>query len=151
MTLTLRQLIDAWGTPQGGTCRPDAALGRVCTDSRQLQAGDFFVPLVGERFDGHHFLNQLTERKVQAAVVSRNWADPLPPELVHWRVDDTLLAYQQLALLHRRSLAQPLVAVTGSAGKTTTRELIRAALARWDRFRPVKATTTTTLVCRSPC
>ena len=129
MTLTLRQLIDAWGTPQGGTCRPDAVLGRVCTDSRQLQAGDFFVPLVGERFDGHHFLNQLTERKVQAAVVSRGWAEPLPPELVHWRVDDTLLAYQQLALLHRRSLAQPLVAVTGSAGKTTTRELIRAALA----------------------
>ena len=129
MTLTLRQLIDAWGTPQGGTCSPDAALGRVCTDSRQLQAGDFFVPLVGERFDGHHFLNQLTERKVQAAVVSRGWAEPLPPELVHWRVDDTLLAYQQLALLHRRSLAQPLVAVTGSAGKTTTRELIRAALA----------------------
>ena len=129
MTLTLRQLIDAWGTPQGGTCRPDAALGRVCTDSRQLQAGDFFVPLVGERFDGHHFLNQLTERKVQAAVVSRSWAEPLPPDLVHWRVDDTLLAYQQLALLHRRSLAQPLVAVTGSAGKTTTRELIRAALA----------------------
>ena len=129
MTLTLRQLIDAWGTPQGGTCDPDAALGRVCTDSRQLQAGDFFVPLVGERFDGHHFLNQLTERKVQAAVVSRSWAEPLPPDLVHWRVDDTLLAYQQLALLHRRSLAQPLVAVTGSAGKTTTRELIRAALA----------------------
>ena len=129
MTLTLRQLIDAWGTPQGGTCRPDAALGRVCTDSRQLQAGDFFVPLVGERFDGHHFLNQLTERKVQAAVVSRSWAEPLPPDLVHWRVDDTLLAYQQLALLHRRALGQPLVAVTGSAGKTTTRELIRAALA----------------------
>ena len=129
MTLTLRQLIDVWGMPQGGTCEPEARLGRVCTDSRQLQAGDFFVPLVGERFDGHRFLEQLPERKAQAAVVNRSWAEPLPPELLHWRVDDTLLAYQQLALLHRRSLAQPLVAVTGSAGKTTTRELIRAALA----------------------
>jgi UDP-N-acetylmuramoyl-tripeptide--D-alanyl-D-alanine ligase len=69
------------------------------------------------------------EHKVQAAVVSRSWAEPLPPDLLHWRVDDTLLAYQQLALLHRRALGQPLVAVTGSAGKTTTRELIRAALA----------------------
>ena len=129
MTLTLHQLLDAWGTPQGGSFEPDAPVGRVCTDSRQLQAGDFFVPLVGERFDGHHFLAQLPEHKVQAAVVSRSWTEPLPSGLLHWRVDDTLLAYQQLALLHRRALAKPLVAVTGSAGKTTTRELIRAALA----------------------
>ena len=129
MTLTLRQLLDAWGTPQGGSFEPDALVGRVCTDSRQLQAGDFFVPLVGERFDGHHFLAQLPEQKVQAAVVSRSWTEPLPSGLLHWRVDDTLLAYQQLALLHRRALAKPLVAVTGSAGKTTPRELIRAALA----------------------
>ena len=129
MTLTLRQLLDAWGTPQGGSFESDAQVGRVCTDSRQLQAGDFFVPLVGERFDGHHFLAQLPEHKVQAAVVSRSWTEPLPSGLLHWRVDDTLLAYQQLALLHRRALAKPLVAVTGSAGKTTTRELIRAALA----------------------
>ena len=129
MTLTLRQLLDAWGTPQGGSFESDALVGRVCTDSRQLQAGDSFVPLVGERFDGHHFLAQLPEHKVQAAVVSRSWTEPLPSGLLHWRVDDTLLAYQQLALLHRRALAKPLVAVTGSAGKTTTRELIRAALA----------------------
>ena len=129
MTLTLRQLLDAWGTPQGGSFEPDALVGRVCTDSRQLQPGDFFVPLVGERFDGHHFLAQLPEHKVQAAVVSRSWTEPLPSGLLHWRVDDTLLAYQQLALLHRRALAKPLVAVTGSAGKTTTRELIRATLA----------------------
>ena len=61
MTLTLRQLLDAWGTPQGGSFEPDALVGRVCTDSRQLQPGDFFVPLVGERFDGHHFLAQLPE------------------------------------------------------------------------------------------
>ena len=129
MTLTLRQLLDAWGTPQGGSFEPDALVGRVCTDSRQLQPGDFFVPLVGERFDGHQFLAQLPEHKVQAAVVSRSWTEPLPSGLLHWRVDDTLLAYQQLALLHRRALGKPLVAVTGSAGKTTTRELIRAALA----------------------
>ena len=129
MTLTLRQLLDAWGIPQGGSFDPDALVGRVCTDSRKLQPGDFFVPLVGERFDGHQFLAQLPEHKVQAAVVSRSWTEPLPSGLLHWRVDDTLLAYQQLALLHRRALGKPLVAVTGSAGKTTTRELIRATLA----------------------
>ena len=62
-------------------------------------------------------------------MVSLDWTAPLPSGLLHWRVDDTLAAYQQLALLHRRQLGLPLVAVTGSAGKTTTRELIRAVLA----------------------
>jgi UDP-N-acetylmuramoyl-tripeptide--D-alanyl-D-alanine ligase len=105
------------------------ALGRICTDSRSLQPGDFFVPLVGESFDGHRFLAQLPALGAQAAVVGQSWSDPVPLDLLHWRVDDTLQAYQQLALLHRRALGQPVVAVTGSAGKTTTRELIRAALA----------------------
>jgi UDP-N-acetylmuramoyl-tripeptide--D-alanyl-D-alanine ligase len=129
MTLLIRQLIELWGPPLGAAVDPDQPVGTICTDSRRIAAGDLFVPLVGERFDGHAFLEQLPARQAQAAVVSRSWTDPLPPELLHWRVDDTLAAYQQLALLHRRQLARPLVAVTGSAGKTTTRELIRAALA----------------------
>ena len=129
MTLLIQQLIELWGPPLGAAVDPDQPVGTICTDSRRIAAGDLFVPLVGERFDGHAFLEQLPARQAQAAVVSRDWAQPLPPELLHWRVDDTLAAYQQLALLHRRQLARPLVAVTGSAGKTTTRELIRASLA----------------------
>ena len=129
MTITVRQLIACWGPPLGPSPDPDMALGRICTDSRSLQPGDFFVPLVGERFDGHCFLGQLPALGAQAAVVGQSWSDPVPSDLLHWRVDDTLQAYQQLALLHRRALGQPVVAVTGSAGKTTTRELIRAALA----------------------
>ena len=129
MTITVRQLIACWGPPLGPSSDPDMALGRICTDSRSLQPGDFFVPLVGESFDGHRFLAQLPALGAQAAVVGQSWSDPVPSDLLHWRVDDTLQAYQQLALLHRRALGQPVVAVTGSAGKTTTRELIRAALA----------------------
>ena len=129
MTITVRQLIACWGPPLGPSPDPDMALGRICTDSRSLQPGDFFVPLVGESFDGHRFLAQLPALGAQAAVVGQSWSDPVPSDLLHWRVDDTLQAYQQLALLHRRALGQPVVAVTGSAGKTTTRELIRAALA----------------------
>ncbi len=136
MTLLIRQLIELWGPPLGAAVDPDQPVGTICTDSRRIAAGDLFVPLVGERFDGHAFLEQLPARQAQAAVVSRDWAQPLPPELLHWRVDDTLAAYQQLALLHRRQLARPLVAVTGSAGKTTTRELIRAAL---DSLGPIQA------------
>ena len=129
MTITVRQLIACWGPPLGPSPDPDMALGRICTDSRTLQPGDFFAPLVGESFDGHLFLAQLPALGAQAAVVGQSWSDPVPADLLHWRVDDTLQAYQQLALLHRHALGQPVVAVTGSAGKTTTRELIRAALA----------------------
>ena len=129
MTLRIQQLIDLWGEPQGAVVNPDQPVGTICTDSRQLKAGNFFVPLVGERFDGHRFLEQLPALGGQGAVVSLDWTAPLPSGLLHWRVDDTLAAYQQLALLHRRQLGLPLVAVTGSAGKTTTRELIRAVLA----------------------
>ena len=129
MTITVRQLIACWGPPLGPSPDQDMALGRICTDSRSLQAGDFFVPLVGESFDGHRFLAQLPALGAQAAVVGQSCSDPVPSDLLHWRVDDTLQAYQLLALLHRRALGQPVVAVTGSAGKTTTRELIRAALA----------------------
>ena len=129
MSLLLQQLNDLWGEPQGGCVDSSAALGRVCTDSRALRPGDFFVPLVGERFDGHRFLDQLPAKGVAMTVVSAASEQPLPAGLVYWRVEDTLKAYQQLALLQRRSLGLPLVAVTGSAGKTTTRELIRAALA----------------------
>ena len=129
MTLRIQQLIDLWGEPEGAVVDTDQPVGTVCTDSRRLGAGDFFVPLVGERFDGHHFLEQLPALGGQGAVVSLDWTAPLPSGLLHWRVDDTVAAYQQLALLHRRQLGLPLVAVTGSAGTTTTRELIRAVLA----------------------
>lgn len=125
-------LIACWGEPLGmaaGGLDPATPVGPICTDSRQLQNGQLFVPLVGERFDGHSFLNQAAAIGAQAAVVQRDRAAAVPPGLLHWLVDDTLAAYQQLALLHRRSLTAPVVAVTGSAGKTTTRELIRGALA----------------------
>ena len=129
--MQLGDLIACWGEPQGGEhpLDPATALGAICTDSRQLASGQLFVPLVGERFDGHAFLPQAAAIGAQAAVVQRDRAPDVPPALLHWLVDDTLDAYQQLATLHRRSRKVPVVAVTGSAGKTTTRELIRAALA----------------------
>ena len=132
MTLQLAQLVQLWGHPEisGATSALlQVELGPVCTDSRQLQPGAFFIPLRGERFDGHTFLNQAAELGAQAAVVASDWTQPLPEGLLHWRVEDTLWAYQQLATLHRRQLKAGVVAVTGSAGKTTTRELIRVALA----------------------
>jgi UDP-N-acetylmuramoyl-tripeptide--D-alanyl-D-alanine ligase len=127
--LQVADLISLWGPPQGGELDPAAPLGPVGTDSRQLAAGQLFIPLVGERFDGHGFLEQALQCGAQAALVQRDRADQAPAGLPCWLVDHTLIAYQQVALLHRRHLQAPVVAVTGSAGKTTTRELIRGALA----------------------
>jgi UDP-N-acetylmuramoyl-tripeptide--D-alanyl-D-alanine ligase len=129
--MQLGALIACWGEPCGAPSAlldPAAPVGPICTDSRQLQGGELFVPLVGERFDGHRFLAQAAALGVQAAVVQRGRAGDVPAGLLHWLVDDTLDAYQKLALMHRRQLSAPVVAVTGSAGKTTTRELIRSAL-----------------------
>ena len=129
--LDLADLVSLWGQPhRGDGVEPNLQqrLGPVCTDSRQLTPDAFFVPLRGERFDGHRFLASAAEQGIQAAVVARDCNSPVPQDLLHWIVEDTLEAYQQIACLVRRNLNSAVVAVTGSAGKTTTRELIRAAL-----------------------
>ena len=135
MTLPLEHLLELWGEPLGDPARRPASLAAVSTDSRADLAGALFVPLVGERFDGHRFLEAALASRASAAVAQR---DRLSPDQLAalaaqgqpvWLVADTLLAYQEIARLWRRSLGAPVVAVTGSAGKTTTRELIRAALA----------------------
>ena len=139
MALHLGQLQQLWGPPVTGPLTPAQASSKlepqaICTDSRQLAAGQLFVPLVGERFDGHAFLPAALEAGAVALLAQ---AEQLPPAALAavagsvplWLVPDTLLAYQQLACLWRRQLPAAVVAVTGSAGKTTTRELIRAVLA----------------------
>jgi UDP-N-acetylmuramoyl-tripeptide--D-alanyl-D-alanine ligase len=140
--LRLDDLIELWGppvTPAAGSV--SGTLTGVCTDSRRVRAGELFIPLVGERFDGHGFLETVLappegQPGAAAALVQRDRLDAATAAALArrtgrplWRVDDTLSAYQELARFWRRRLALPVVAVTGSAGKTTTRELIRAALA----------------------
>ena len=137
MSLPFEPLRQLWGEPlmAAGTAVAESFRG-VSTDSRGNLDGALFVPLVGERFDGHRFLAEALAAGAAACLVQRGrLAEEGVAELVAsggrpiWLVDDTLVAYQQLALLWRRRLGLPLVAVTGSAGKTTTRELIKAALA----------------------
>ena len=135
MTLPLDPLLALWGEPLGEPSRRPASLAAVSTDSRADLNGALFVPLVGERFDGHRFLETALAGGAAAAVAQRDRLSLEQLEAVValgrpvWLVDDTLLAYQELGRLWRRQLAVPVVAVTGSAGKTTTRELIRASLA----------------------
>lgn len=94
-------------------------------DSRSLEAGDLFFAIKGEHFDGHAFVGPAFERGAVAAVISEDLVGVSGPLL---RVADTLLALQTLALWARRQWARPVVAVTGSAGKTSTKDIVAACL-----------------------
>lgn len=100
----------------------------VSTDTRTLTPGMLFVALSGERFDGHRFLAEAQARGASAAVVRRG--TPTPPALPVFAVDDTLEALGLLGRARRRRLppSAAVVAVTGSSGKTTVKEMIRAVL-----------------------
>lgn len=99
---------------------------RVSTDSRSAGPGHLFVALVGERFDGHDFVPEAFERGAAGAVVSRDVPAPAGQRL--HRVPNTLEALGALAHHRRLALSVPVVGITGSAGKTTTKDLVRAAL-----------------------
>lgn len=111
------------------------AFAGVSTDSRSVAQGDLYVALVGERFDGHHFVAEALARGASGAVVSRA-VDVEASERLY-SVDDTLLALGALAAYRRRSFDAPVVAITGSSGKTSTKDLARAAI---DGVRRVHAT-----------
>jgi len=102
----------------------DIGFAEVSADSRRLPAGALFVALVGPNFDGHDFIAAARERGACAALVSRRVADPLP----QLRVADTLLALGHLGAAWRERFAGPLIALTGSNGKTTLKEMIAAIL-----------------------
>jgi UDP-N-acetylmuramoyl-tripeptide--D-alanyl-D-alanine ligase len=116
-----------------GTREPArGSYGRISTDTRQLGPGDLFVALRGERFDAHDFLTQAQAAGAAAAVVRRG--TPPVAGLPAFEVADTLVALGALARARRRLLpaGAPVVAITGSSGKTSAKEMIRSALAaRW--------------------
>jgi UDP-N-acetylmuramoyl-tripeptide--D-alanyl-D-alanine ligase len=109
-------------------------------DSRTIAPGELFFAVRGERFDGHDFIPAAVERGAAAAVVSRNRVAMLPDAAISVPLliaDDPLLALQALAAHVRRQWGKKVVAVTGSAGKTTTKEAIATALGA--RFNVLKS------------
>jgi UDP-N-acetylmuramoyl-tripeptide--D-alanyl-D-alanine ligase len=108
---------------------PTLTVDRLHTDTRTLAAGDCFVALQGDRFDGHSFVGQVKNHGAVAALVSRppDAAD-VPDDLALVEVPDTLEALQRFAGAYRRLLSVRVVGVTGSSGKTSTKELIASVL-----------------------
>ena len=109
---------------------PDAGNGRtfstISTDTRSIVPGALFVALSGERFDAHDFLPAAAASGAAAAVVRRG--TPAVPGLDLLEVDDPLRAFGRLAQARRRRIAGPVVAITGTNGKTSTKEMLAAVL-----------------------
>jgi UDP-N-acetylmuramoyl-tripeptide--D-alanyl-D-alanine ligase len=98
-------------------------------DSRTLQPGQFFIPLKGENFDGHEFVPDVIEKKAKGIVVQSDWYSQrnktdFPKELAIIAVENTLDFLQKLSAWHRSHFNVPIIAITGSNGKTTTRKMI---------------------------
>jgi len=107
----------------------DAYFTGVSTDSRTVRTGDLFIALSGEKFDGHKFVVGAIEKGAVAAMVKAQAGDgDLIPGKPLMRVADTRLGLGQLAASWRKRFAVPLVAVTGSNGKTTVKEMIASIL-----------------------
>ncbi|WP_333903950.1 bifunctional UDP-N-acetylmuramoyl-L-alanyl-D-glutamate--2,6-diaminopimelate ligase MurE/UDP-N-acetylmuramoyl-tripeptide--D-alanyl-D-alanine ligase MurF [Achromobacter insolitus] len=100
----------------------------VSTDTRRIGEGELFVALVGENFDAHNYLDQAEARGACAAVVAHAMPEARLPQLV---LGDTRIALMRIGAAWRARFALPVVAVTGSNGKTTTKEMISAMLAEW--------------------
>lgn len=98
----------------------DSTFIAVSTDSRAINPGDLFVALVGEKFDGHRFIEEAKKRGAVGALISQ----PVDTDLPCIQVNDTLTALGELAAWHRQHFNLPVIALTGSCGKTTTKTLL---------------------------
>jgi UDP-N-acetylmuramoyl-tripeptide--D-alanyl-D-alanine ligase len=114
----------------------DVTYTGVSTDSRAIEEGQLYVALVGDRFDGHDFVAEAVSRGALGAVVSRPPSGGSDQRL--YPVDDTLVALGALAAFRRRRLRAPVVAITGSSGKTSTKDLTAAALGAVRRVHATK-------------
>jgi UDP-N-acetylmuramoyl-tripeptide--D-alanyl-D-alanine ligase len=121
----------------GGDFDPKAVAQAYSIDSRTIRPGELFFAVKGERFDGHDFVPQALEKGAVAAVVRKDQLARYSAESQLLAVDDTLAALQTLGAAVRRLWGKPLVGITGSTGKTTTKEAIAHVLS--SRFRVLKS------------
>ncbi|MBO5222320.1 MAG: UDP-N-acetylmuramoyl-tripeptide--D-alanyl-D-alanine ligase, partial [Clostridia bacterium] len=110
----------------GGTCLRDGEFSDYCIDSRKGKAGDLFICLKGARVDGHDFVDKAAAQGVSALLIDHEVESDLPRVLV----PNTLKALQDYAAWYRTRPDLKVVAVTGSVGKTTTKEFIAAVLSQ---------------------
>ena len=107
----------------------------VSTDSRALAPGSLFIALRGEKFDGHDFIRKVAESGTASAALAEDIPDGLPERFGVIRVKDTLAGLQQMAACYRRTLTAKVINITGSNGKTSTKDFTAAVLAQRGRVK----------------
>lgn len=127
-TITLAQLLEAVeGKLLGGYADLDTSILRVDTDSRNIHQNSLFIPLVGERFDGHAYINSALEGGAAGCLTVRERESYLPGKF-YVKVTNTQKALRDLAAWYKARFDIPFIAVTGSVGKTTAKDMIAAVL-----------------------
>lgn len=127
-TITLGQLVQAVDGELLGDCqRLDTPIAQVETDSRSIHPGVLFIPLVGDRFDGHAYIGAALEGGAAGCVTAREPANLLPGKF-YVKVADTQKALRDLAFWYKGRFHIPFIGVTGSVGKTTTKDMLAAVL-----------------------
>jgi UDP-N-acetylmuramoyl-tripeptide--D-alanyl-D-alanine ligase len=113
-----------------------SSVERISTDSRTIKKGELFVALRGENFDGHKFVEATAKAGATGAIVDLNWNGKVPAKFAIIRAENTLIAYQNIAANYRKSLPLKVLAITGSNGKTSTKDFAASVLGR--KFRVTK-------------
>lgn len=123
--LTCREILEATG---GKLISGDDSkvFLHISTDSRKIADGDLFIPIVGEKFDGHVFINSALEQGAAGAITQKVIEVSVNKPLI--LVDDTLKALQKIASYYRSRFSIPFVGITGSVGKTSTKDMIASVL-----------------------
>ncbi|MBQ4145379.1 MAG: UDP-N-acetylmuramoyl-tripeptide--D-alanyl-D-alanine ligase [Clostridia bacterium] len=117
-------------------CSGDTIISNVSTDTRTIAEGDLFFALQGEKFDAHQFVNGAVEQGAVCCVVKKG--EPVPNGLPYIVVDDTQAALRDFAKAYRERFRIPVVGITGSVGKTSTKEMIASVLAQSFRTHTTK-------------
>src|SRR5438067_9125021 len=112
------------------------SIERISTDSRTIKKGELYVALRGENFDGHKFVEATAKAGAAGAIVDLKWNGKVPAKFAIIRAEDTLLTYQNLAANYRKALSIKVLAITGSNGKTSTKDFAASVLGR--KFRVTK-------------
>jgi len=136
--ITLRDILEGTKGSITVDTDPDLLLDRVRHDSREIEPGDLFIAIIGEHLDGHDFVGQAIDRGAAAAIVDRAHAPTLTAASIPLVVvENTVTALQHLAAYWRSVFDIPVIGITGSVGKSSTKEVI-AGVISW-RFNSVRS------------
>ena len=125
--MTIPEIVSAVGGTRLDAGAETAPVTAVCTDSRRIAPGSLFLPIAGEKFDGHDFIDKALDAGAAGCLCART-PESLRPGKFYIQVADTRLALRALASAYRDRFAIPFIQVTGSVGKTTTKEMLAAVL-----------------------